>query len=132
MTHTEDDLTRRSEEFDRVVLSRDLELAADVLAEDYALVLVQPEPQVVPRAAWLTVLPDYVVHAWEVQEQIFEVRGDLGTVLQRIRMDATVLGEDRRGAFVVSDLWVVEGDVWRVWRRHSTPLSAGPMPGSEG
>ena len=131
MALTADDLAVRSDDFDRVVLSRDRELAAEVLAEDYALVLVHPEPAVVPRSAWIEMLPDYVVHEWEVQEQKIEVRNDLGTVLQRIRMEATVLGQDRSGPFVVSDLWVPVDDVWRVWRRHSTPLSAGRMPGSD-
>ncbi len=132
MALTPDDLAARSDDFDRVVLTRDRELAAEVLAEDYALVLVHPEPAVVPRSAWIEMLPDYVVHEWEVQEQKIEVRNDLGTVLQRIRMEATVLGQDRSGPFVVSDLWVPVDDVWRVWRRHSTPLSAGRMPGSDG
>jgi len=132
MALTPDDLAVRSDDFDRVVLTRDRELAAEVLAEDYALVLVHPEPAVVPRSAWIEMLPDYVVHEWEVQEQKIEVRHDVGTVLQRIRMEATVLGQDRSGPFVVSDLWVPVDDVWRVWRRHSTPLTAGRMPGSDG
>jgi hypothetical protein len=127
-----DDLAVRSDDFDQVVLSRDAALAVDVLAEDFALVLVHPAPAVVPRSAWIEMLPDYVVHAWEVEEQKLEVRDDLGVVLQRIRMEATVLGEDRSGPFVVSDLWIPVDDGWRVWRRHSTPLSAGPMPGSDG
>jgi hypothetical protein len=126
-----DDLAGRSDEFDRVVLSRDRELATEVLDEDFALVLVHPEPAVVPRAAWIQMLPDYVVHKWEVEEQKVEVREHFGTVLQRIQMEATVLGQDRSGPFVVSDLWVPVDDVWRVWRRHSTPLSAGRMPGSD-
>ena len=132
MALTPDDLAVRSDDFDRVVLSRDRELAAEVLADDYALVLVHPEPAVVPRSAWIEMLPDYVVDVWEVQEQKIEVRNDVGTALQRVRMEATVLGEDRSGLFVVSDLWVPIDDVWRVWRRHSTPLSAGRMPGSDG
>jgi hypothetical protein len=130
MARTPDDLAVRSDDFDRVVLSRDRELAAEVLAEDFALVLVHPEPAVVPRSAWIDTLPDYVVHAWEVETQKIEVRDDLGVVLQRVRMEATVLGEDRSGLFVLTDLWVAVDDVWRVWRRHSTPLSAGRMPGS--
>jgi hypothetical protein len=127
-----DDLAVRSDDFDQVVTSRDAALAADVLAEDFALVLVHPAPAVVPRSAWIEMLPDYVVHAWEVEEQKIEVRDDLGVVLQRIRMEATVLGEDRSGPFVRSDLWIPVDDGWRVWRRHSTPLSAGRMPGSDG
>jgi hypothetical protein len=130
MAQSLDDLAGRSDDFQQVVLARDPELAARTLAEDFALVLVHPVPLVVTRAEWMTTLPDYVVHVWDVQERIIEVRHNLGTVFQRIHMEATVLGEDRSGLFIVSDLWVVVDDGWRIWRRQSTPLSAGRMPGS--
>ena len=105
-------------------------LAAQVLDEDFALVLVQPQPAVMPGARWLEVLNDYVVHDWKVEEQVLHLDGDCAVVLQRVRMDATVLGEDRSGLFVMSDIWRQREGAWRVWRRHSTPLSAGNMPGA--
>jgi hypothetical protein len=43
-------------------------------------------------------------------------------------MSATVNGIDRSGLFTISDIWRLRDGHWRVWRRHSTPLSAGPMP----
>lgn len=45
-------------------------------------------------------------------------------------LEATVLGKDRSGTLVISDIWLPQADGWRVWRRHSTPLSAGDMPGA--
>ena len=45
-------------------------------------------------------------------------------------MIATVLGQDRSGVFVMSDIWRHGPDGWRVWRRHSTPFAAGRMPGA--
>ena len=134
MTHSHEDLVTRAGDFDHAVLDRDRELAERVLTHDFALVLVHPEPATVPRERWLAVLPDYVVETWETEEQIVEVREGVGTVLQRVRMEATVLGQDRSGVFVLTDTWVVVDDEWRVWRRHSSPLSAsaGTMPGSTG
>jgi ketosteroid isomerase-like protein len=67
------------------------------------------------------------VHDWDVEEQLVDISGDTAAVLQRVRMDATVLGQDRSGIFVVSDIWRREGGSWRVWRRHSTPLTAGEI-----
>jgi hypothetical protein len=116
--------------FERCVRERDGELASAVLHPDFALVLVQPEPAIVPRSAWIGMLPEYVVHAWEVQEQGLDVDGDCAAMLQRVDMRATVLGQDRSGLFVISDIWRRRDDEWRVWRRHSTPLSAGQIPGS--
>ena len=114
---------------EHVVLRRDAELALGVLHPDYALVLILPVPVVMPRDRWLDVLPDYVVEAYDVQTQHLDVLGDCATLMQRLNMTATVLGEDRSGRFVISDVWLRGGDGWRIWRRHSTPLAAGPMPG---
>ena len=116
--------------FDRCIQERDQAAAQTVLDDDYALVLVQPTHAVIPRARWLEVLPDYVVHDYAVEDSVVDVDGDLATVLHRDRMAATVLGEDRSGTFVITDVWRRREDGWRVWRRHSTPLSAGTMPGS--
>jgi hypothetical protein len=126
MTHPELDL--RLDEFQRVIEARDVPAAEQVLDEQYALVLVQPTPAVVKRAQWLSALPDYVVHEWTVQERVLDVDGDCAAVLQRGFQRAVVQGQSRDGLFVISDVWRRREGVWRVWRRHSTPLSAGPMP----
>jgi hypothetical protein len=41
------------------------------------------------------------------------VDGDCAAVLQRVRMSATVLGEDRSGQFVISDVWRRRGGSWK-------------------
>lgn len=130
MDMTDTGLPSQIANFDRCVRDRDAQLAETVLDPDYALVLVQPSLAVVPRSSWLHMLPDYVVHSWSVEEQSIDIDidGDCAAILQRVDMRATVLGQDRSGLFVVSDIWRHRTDGWRIWRRHSTPLSAGPMP----
>ena len=115
--------------FDQAVLGRDRDLAERVLHEEYALVRVQPTPGSMPRAQWLDLLPDYVVHSWTVQEQVVDESDEVAAVLSRVDMDATVLGEPRTGLFLISDFWRRGKDGWRVWRRHSSPLTAGELPG---
>lgn len=126
------DLDRQLTSFERCVVHRDVELARTVLDEDFALELVHPSPASMPRARWLEVLPDYVVSRYEVVHARIDVDGDCATVLQHVVMDAVVLGEDRSGSFVTTDVWRRRPDAWRVWRRHSTPLAAGRMPGVGG
>jgi ketosteroid isomerase-like protein len=124
-----DDVVARSEEWQAALEARDVEGIADYLDDDYALQLVHPDRAVVPRAEWLRMLPDYVVHSWAVEERIVDIRGDTALILQRGVQAATVQGADRSGTFVISDSWRRGTDgVWRVWRRHSTPLGAGVMP----
>ena len=124
------DLELAMTEFQRCIAERDVEAAAVVLDADYALVLVQPAAAVVPKDHWLATLPDYVVHSYDVQEQLIDVDGDVAAVLQRAQMQATVGGVDRSGVFIVTDIWRRRDGQWRVWKRHSTPLTAGPVPGS--
>lgn len=124
-----DDLREAMDAFQRAVLERDVGLAETVLDDDYALVLVQPSAARMPRARWLEVLPDYVVHDYVVGDEMVDTYGDVAAVLSHVRMRATVLGEDRSGDFVISDIWRRRDEGWRIWRRHSTPATAPAMPG---
>jgi ketosteroid isomerase-like protein len=110
------------------IQARDPEGAARFLCDDYALVILQPQPAVVRRDEWLRMLPDYVVSGYSVEERIVEAGSDLCTVFQRVDQTALVNGVERSGIFILVDVWVRETDAWRVWRRHSTPLSAGAAP----
>jgi ketosteroid isomerase-like protein len=124
-----DELDRRIAAFQECIEQRDGAAAADILDPDYALVLVHPEPATMPRARWLEVLPDYVVHDYRVIERVVDVDGDCATVMHSADQRATVLGADRSGRFVITDVWRRRAGQWRVWRRHSTPLTAPKMPG---
>ena len=124
------ELIDRAERWQRAIEARDVAAASSCMDDDFALVISRPRTAVVPRAAWLGLLPDYVISAYDVEERVIDVDGDVATLLQRVRMEATVLGEDRSGTFVTSDIWRRRNGVWKVWRRHSTPFSAGELPSS--
>ncbi len=115
--------------FQRAVMQRDAALAETVLDPDYQLMLVQPVPATMPRARWLAVLPDYLVSEYDVESEQVDVDVDTAAVLSRVRMVATVLGQDRSGVFVLSDVWRRRDGGWVLWRRHSTPANAGELPG---
>jgi ketosteroid isomerase-like protein len=110
--------------------ARDVDGVVTFMRDDYALELVYPVRARTDLATWLTNLPDYVVHSWDVQASIWDVSPDVAVHLHLVDMRATVFGADRSGQFVVTDTWLRDTDGWRVWRRHSTPMSAGPMPGA--
>jgi Domain of unknown function (DUF4440) len=124
----ESDLELRLDEFQRVIEARDVHAAQTVLDEDYALVLVQPTRVVISRAQWLAALPDYVVSEWTLQERLVDVDEDCAVVLQKGFQRAVVQGQSRDGVFVISDVWRRRQGLWHIWRRHSTPLTAGEIP----
>ncbi|RZS91563.1 uncharacterized protein DUF4440 [Motilibacter rhizosphaerae] len=128
---TPPELAAARADFQRCIETRDQELAGRVLHDAYALVVVAPQPAVMPRERWISLLPDYVVHGYEEHDVVVDVTGDVAAVLQRVTQHATVLGRDRSGIFVISDTWLRAADgTWRVWRRHSTPETAGALPGA--
>src|SRR4051794_28203081 len=108
-----DELRTAMAAFQECIEQRDRSVAEGVLNEDYALVLVHPTPATVPRAKWLDMLPDYRVHTYQVEEAVVDRDRDLAVVLQRVQMTATVLGEDRSGRFVLTDVWKRGPGGWR-------------------
>lgn len=123
------DVQQRSAQWQAAIEARDVAGIEDYLHEDYALVLVVPRQVTMRRDEWLRLLPDYVVHSYDIHEQVVDVAGDTAAVLSLATQHATVAGGDRSGRFVISDTWLRGPDgQWRVWRRHSTPATAGDMP----
>jgi ketosteroid isomerase-like protein len=124
----ERDIADRTDRWQRAIEERDPEAAASLLSVDYALVILQPQPAVVGREEWMRMLPDYHVSAYSVEERIVQAGHGLCTVFQRVDQTAVVKDVERSGIFILLDVWMQEADTWRVWRRHSTPLSAGAAP----
>ena len=124
----ERELIERWQAWQKSIEERNVEDAAHYLDDDYALELVQPTRAVFHRAEWLETLRDYLVSEYAVEEQTVGIAGDLAIVMHRARMQAMVFGSDRSGTFVITDVWRRRDGVWKVWRRHSTPLTAGAMP----
>jgi hypothetical protein len=127
-TNSAGELLARAALWDQAIRDRDESRAGQFLAPGFAHEQVEPVRTVMSRDVWLEMLADYVVHEWTVEEQIVDLDGDVAAVLRWVRMRTTVMGEDRSGVCVITDLWRRDGGEWRVWRRHSTPLSPGRLP----
>src|SRR5579875_1955736 len=84
--------------------ARDVDAASDFLHEEYALVLVVPRVVTMARDEWLQLLPHYVVHSFEIHEQVVDVLGDTAAILTLATQHATVQGADRSGRFILSDI----------------------------
>lgn len=118
----------RAQQWQRAIEERDVQAAGRILDDDFSLVLVWPTVSVLGRSEWLRTLPDYRVHEYEIEDRIVDSTDDLALIVQRVRMTTSVAGIDRDGTFVISDVWRRQNGTWRVWRRHSTPLSTIQAP----
>ena len=126
--HVTPELELAQDAWQDAIERRDVAAAEALLHDEYSMVLVHPRPTLVPRKRWLEMLPDYVVHEYAIHNRHTDLDGDTAAILQQIYQRATVLGEDRSGMFIITDLWrKVEGE-WQVWKRHSTPLADVVLP----
>ncbi|MDP9240236.1 MAG: nuclear transport factor 2 family protein [Actinomycetota bacterium] len=125
------DLSMAIGAFERAVLERDSGLAASVLDADFTVVQVEPAPSSVTRTEWLESLRDTTVHDHEVLERFVHEDGETAAVLQKVRMSATLGGDDRAGIEVLTDVWRLRADGWRLWRRHFTPPAGDAAATSE-
>jgi len=114
------------------LLARDTEAAGEILHDGYALVLVHPVPARMEKVQWLRTLPDYVVDSFVDRSSAWDVTDDVAVHLHLVEMVATVYGADRSGLFVISDTWLRTPAGWQVWKRHSTPFTAGEVPRDPG
>lgn len=121
-------LAERDAAWTQSLRARDQSRVVEYLHDEYALTLVHPVPVVVARDEWLQTLDDYIIEHWDVRGSNWDVLPTVAAHLQLIDQRANVLGNRRDGLFAISDIWLPVEDRWVVWRRHSTPLTAGEMP----
>jgi ketosteroid isomerase-like protein len=107
--------------FERAVLERDSALAASVLDPEFSLVQVEPASAALSRTEWMDALRESRIHDHEVLERFVHEDGDTAAVLQQVRLTATAHTDDRAGIEVITDVWRLRADGWRLWRRHRTP-----------
>src|SRR6476469_2213712 len=90
------------EAWNRALLARDVDAAAAILHEDYALLVEHPARARVARPEWLRMLPVYVISDWTVVDSEWDLIGDTAVHSQLVRQEAMVNGADRSGLFALS------------------------------
>jgi ketosteroid isomerase-like protein len=92
-----------------------------LMADGYALIIaVESMPlQIVPRNAWLESLEAYEIEEVGIDQVHVRVYGDVAVVALLWRQRARLRGQDRSAQFALVDVWVRQGDNWRIAERHS-------------
>jgi hypothetical protein len=121
-------LAERDAGWTQALRARDQSRVVEYLHDDYALTLVHPVAAFVARPEWLRTLDGYLIEHWDVRGSHWDVLPTMAAHLQLIDQRADVLGSRRDGLFAITDVWLPVAGRWVVWRRHSTPLTAGEIP----
>ena len=115
--------------FTEAAYARDVERTGDYLADDFQVVFTHPAPQVVDRASFLGMLPDFHTDEYTVSYELNVVDDHRAVNYKKVYMRSRVRGVERNGDFTSADYWLFQpGRGWAMWQRFSTPLSASTLP----
>jgi ketosteroid isomerase-like protein len=101
---------------------KDVVALQHLMADNYSLIIaVENMPlQVVPRNAWLESLDDYDITQASVEHIYVHVYDCVAVAVMLWRQTARLHGQDRSAEFMLTDIWVMQGDEWRLAERHSS------------
>lgn len=108
--------------FAEAIKMRDSVQAKKLQAETYFLAVgIKGQPlRIVPRNRWLLNLQRYVVESYSIDDIKVNVYGNTAVALLLFTQKATTGEGDRSAQFVLTDIWVKEGDSWLIAERHSS------------
>ena len=108
--------------FAEAIKIRDTSLARKMQAESYFLaVAIKGEPlHIIPRSRWLANLVNYVVESYSIDDVKVSIYGNTAVVLMLFTQKATSGGQDRSAQFLLTDIWIRQGEGWVIAERHSS------------
>lgn len=123
-TGIEAEIWQRANEWMDAVKERNETACERILGHEFAL--MANSLGTMPKAAWLELLPRYIIHSDEFSDVAIHVYGNGETAVMRSRytMRATVAGQDRSGPLLMTDVWVKRDGRWQVVARHTCSAPA--------
>ena len=110
--------------FARAYQEKNATLLEGLLAPEYALIVSARPDAPIPRAEWLSLIPNYNVKHFQirgVQVRCLQQPTDctLAVVSSINTQQADVGGQDRSGEFFIVDVWARRKEKWVVLSRYS-------------
>jgi hypothetical protein len=104
-------------------VAKDLDTCERILDDEF--LLSSARGMLVRKAEWLTAaMGPFSCDRFEWLEELVRPFGDVAVVNSRILQKASVGAQDWSGVFMLTDVWVLRNDGWKVVSRHGT----GPLP----
>jgi hypothetical protein len=125
---TEDELVALEHEWAQAIVDNDMDELERIVAREYTLAANNfPGGRTrLGRQEWMDTVPVYEVNSYEFANVVVHTYEDAAVVLADLELGATVRGEDRSGAFTVTDVWVKRDGRWQVVARSSIFVAQAP------
>lgn len=111
-------------DWERALLAKDLAELDRILASDFVLVGIRSTgTQLITREVWLdTLLHKMRIEAFSASATRVRVYKDSAVVSMEGAWTLTLNGREIDENFLLTDVWVQQGDQWKVVLRHSSPF----------
>jgi ketosteroid isomerase-like protein len=117
------EIARRENEWMDAWLRRDMQAAANILADEFTLTSSLSSGEQMTKAQWLAgAASTHAVQAYHFDRIDVRVYGEAALANIWYHQQATVRGNDWSGNFLMSDLWVRRAGSWQVVARHASWL----------
>jgi ketosteroid isomerase-like protein len=121
------DLARQIERLERrwmdAVRDRDMAFLEELLGEEFTLTTGRPGAPVRAREEWLAITRErYAIEEFEFEDLEVLPYGHVAVARSRYRQRATMDGEDRAQAYLMTDVFVRRKGRWQAVTRHISPL----------
>lgn len=118
----QDEIIALEKSFAEAIQVRDTIQTKKLQAETYFLAVgVKDQPlRIIPRNRWLQILKNYVVESYSIDDIRVNVYGNTAVALVLFTQKASSGGEDRSAQFILTDIWVKDGNNWLIAERHSS------------
>ncbi len=115
-----DEIERLANEWTESIRRKDMGALESLLGEGY--MLQAPGIGRMPRAEWLATIAVYDIHSFRFDDVDVLTYGDCAVMRSRYTQQATVRGQDRSAAFLITDVWIRRDGRWQVVSRHTSIL----------
>jgi len=122
----EQEISRLEHEWFNAVLEHDTDALNHIIADDCSFAGALPEGRLADKKLYIedgtmSAVEDVSYIYDRVRFRVYENTAIVNTVF---KFQATVGGTEMNGAYLLTDVWVKNGDGWQVVMRHSSPLVA--------
>ena len=121
----EEELFDLEVEFMEAVKRRDVTYLDGVLGGNFVLTTGRSGAEIRSREEWLEVTRNrYWIESFDFEWLRVETYDETAVVRSRYRQSATMDGQDRSSAYLMTDVWIRREGAWHLVTRHVSPLSA--------
>lgn len=113
-------ITTLEQSWARALIDQDTASLNQLLAPEFVLIVSASPQRPLSRSAWFASLPAYQTRSLQICGLQVHIVDNVAIASFVAQLEASYKGEDRSGAFFITDVWVERAGRWQVVARYSS------------